>query len=62
MEKSVDDYDLVEVAKGLEARIEGALPPANADCVQLSREEAGPALALISALIEIVEKERRGLL
>jgi hypothetical protein len=58
-EISVDELDVMAVAKGMEAHFKAALSPFDADFVQLSREEAVLTLGLLSALVGILEGEER---
>lgn len=53
----MDDIDVTAIARGMEAHLKAALAPFNADAVTLSREEAVLTLGLISALVEILERD-----
>jgi hypothetical protein len=55
-EISVDELDVTAVAKGMEAHFKAALAPFDAKSVTLSREEAVLALGLISALVDLLER------
>lgn len=55
----MDDLDIMEVAKGMEARFKAALAPLSEDSIQLSSDEAALTLGLLSALVDILDRDRR---
>lgn len=52
----MDDLDVMAIAKGMEAHFKAALAPFDANSVTLSREEAVLTLGLISALVDLLER------
>lgn len=53
----MDELDVTAVAKGMKAQFAVALAPFDANSVTLSREEAVLSLGLISALVDVLERD-----
>lgn len=53
----MDELDVTAVAKGMEAHFRAALASFSADSVRLSREEAVLTLGLLSALVDLLERD-----
>ncbi|MEG3169222.1 hypothetical protein U1737_13595 [Sphingomonas sp. LB3N6] len=52
----MNELDVTAIAKGMEEHFKAALAPFSANSVSLSRDEAVLTLGLISALVDLLER------